>query len=200
MELIISLLVTLVAFLIALTNPNIAGEKERKKVRALALLIGSLAAIISIYQTISKFLVIMPAGKVGVVEILGNVSESTLTPGLHLVNPLAKVIKFSTRLKDLKETVTATSKEGLNFQIDVSLQYKIDPEQAGQVYENIGLEEKEIIISRFRSLIREITSNYESRDIYSEKRQEIANSLLEKLTQELNPLGFIVESALFRDI
>ncbi|WP_287522554.1 prohibitin family protein [Okeania sp. SIO2C2] len=134
------------------------------------------------------------------VEILGNVSESTLTPGLHLVNPLTKIIKFSTRLKDLKETVTATSKEGLNFQIDVSLQYKIDPEQAGQIYENIGLEEKEIIISRFRSLIREITSNYESRDIYSEKRQEIANSLLEKLTQELNPLGFIVESALLRDI
>ncbi|WP_287273854.1 MULTISPECIES: hypothetical protein [unclassified Okeania] len=63
MELIISLLITLVAFLIALKSPNIAGEKERKKVRALALLIGSLAAIISIYQTISKFLVIMPAGK-----------------------------------------------------------------------------------------------------------------------------------------
>lgn len=55
-------------------------------------------------------------------------------------------------------------------------------------------------VSRFRSLIREITSNYESRDIYSDKRQEIANSLLEKITQELYPLGFIVESALLRDI
>ena len=43
----------------------------------------------------------MPAGKVGVVETLGNVSEPILTPGPHLVNPFAKVIKISIRLKDL---------------------------------------------------------------------------------------------------
>src|SRR3712207_7101499 len=38
-------------------------------------------------------------------ELFGGVSERPLYPGIHLVNPFAEVEKFSTRLRDIKETV-----------------------------------------------------------------------------------------------
>ncbi len=200
MSVIISLITTLVAFLFVLNSNTFGGESSRQKIKAIAFLIGILAACASLYQIIFRWLVVIPAGEVGVVEVLGNVSDKTLKPGIHWVNPLGKVIEFSTRLEDLKETVDVTSKEGLSFQLDVSLQYRLNPKQAANIYQKLGTEEEEIIISRFRSLIRQITSSYNLQAIYGEKRLEIANSLRQALSQQLNPLGFVVEEVLLRNV
>ncbi|MCU0538163.1 MAG: prohibitin family protein [Hydrococcus sp. Prado102] len=200
MSLIFSVLVTLVAFLVALNSKNLAGEKNNKTIRAIALLIGVLATLLSFYQLISRFLVIVPTGEVGIVEVFGKVEGRSLSPGVHFINPFGRVIEFSSRLKDIKETVDTTSKEGLEFKLDVSLQYKIDPQKVGEVYQNIGTQEQEIIISRFRSIVRQTTANYESGSIYGEKRQEIAQRLHREVSNNLNPLGFIVEETLLRNV
>jgi regulator of protease activity HflC (stomatin/prohibitin superfamily) len=200
MEVIVAAITSLIAFIFALNKSNVTKEKNPRNVRAIALLIGTMTALISIYQLIFRFLVIIHAGTVGVVETLGQVSSQTLAPGVNWINPLSKVINFSTRLKDLKETVNATSFEGLNLDLDVSLQYKLEPNKAADIYNNIGISEEEIIISRFRSTIRQITASYEAKAIYGEKRQEIAQRLYQELSQQLNPLGFIVEETLLRKV
>ncbi|NJM86888.1 MAG: prohibitin family protein [Hydrococcus sp. RU_2_2] len=200
MSLIISALATLIAFLVALNSKNIAGEKNNKTIRAIALLIGGLAGLLSFYQLFSRFLVIITTGEVGIVEVFGKVEGRSLAPGLHFINPFGKVVEFSSRLKDIKETVDTTSREGLNFQLDVSLQYKIDPQKVEEVYQNIGTQEQEIIISRFRSIVRQTTANYESGAIYGEKRQEIAQRLHQEVSNNLNTLGFIVEETLLRNV
>ncbi|MDY6804091.1 MAG: prohibitin family protein [Cyanobacteriota bacterium] len=200
MQFLLSLIATLVAFSIALVSSDVAGPRNGRTLRALALLIGSLAAIASIYQFASRFLIAIPAGNVGVVELFGHVEEEPLTPGLHAVNPFAEVVTFSTRMKDIKESVSVTSKEGLIFTMDVSLQYKLNPYKAGSVYENIGTEEEQILISRFRSAIRQIINNYESQAIYSRKQQEITQRLYQEMSQELYPLGFVTEEVLLKDI
>lgn len=200
MQFLLSLIATLVAFSIALVSSDVAGPRNGRTLRAIALLIGSLAAIASIYQFASRFLIAIPAGNVGVVELFGHVDEAPLTPGLHAVNPFAKVVTFSTRMKDIKESVSVTSKEGLLFTMDVSLQYKLNPYKAGNVYENIGTDEEDILIPRFRSAIRQIINNYESHAIYSLKQQEITQRLYQEMSQELYPLGFVTEEVLLKDI
>ena len=200
MQFLLSLIATLVAFSVALVSSDVAGPRNGRTLRAIALLIGFLAAIASIYQFASRFLIVIPAGNVGVVELFGYVEERSLTPGLHTINPFAKVVTFSTRMKDIKETVSATSKEGLVFAMDVSLQYKLNPYKAGEVYENIGKNERDIVISRFRSTIREIVTNYESHAIYSQKQHEITQRLYQEMSQELYPLGFVTEEVLLKDI
>lgn len=164
------------------------------------MLVGILCAFASVYHLFFRFLIIVPAGTVTVVETFGKVGQRPLEPGVNLINPFSQTIDFSTRLKDIKETVGATSSEGLNLDIDVSLQYKIDAQKADEVYQNIGISEKEIIISRFRSIIRQITATYEAKDIYGSKRQEIASRLRQELGEQLNPLGFIVEETLLRKV
>jgi regulator of protease activity HflC (stomatin/prohibitin superfamily) len=196
MTFIASLLTTLIAILIYLSSGKSPSPKHRLAVRAIAILVAGIAMIASLFKNI----VIIPAGQVGVMELFGSVSERPLNPGIHLVNPFAEVEKFSTRLRDIKETVEATSQEGLAFSVDVSLQYKLEPQKAAEVYKSIGSNETEIIISRFRSIIREVTATYPAEAIYSTKRQEVANQLRERLSEQIAPLGFIVEDALLREI
>jgi len=196
MTFIASLLTTLIAILIYLSSGKSPSPKHRLAVRAIAILVAGIAMIASLFKNI----VIIPAGQVGVMELFGSVSERPLNPGIHLVNPFAEVEKFSTRLRDIKETVEATSQEGLAFSVDVSLQYKLEPQKVVEVYKSIGSNETEIIISRFRSIIREVTATYPAEAIYSTKRQEVANQLRERLSEQIAPLGFIVEDALLREI
>lgn len=181
MNFIVSFLTSLIAILIYLSTGKIPSERNRLAVRAISFLIGTFAAIASI----SRLLVIVPAGNIGVLDLFGQVSQRTLNPGINLVNPFAKVVNFSTRLQDVKENVAATSQEGLSLNLDVSLQYKLDPQRAAQVYKNIGTDATELMVSRFRSTIRAITANYPATAIYSTKRQEIAQQLNEQASSYL---------------
>ncbi len=196
MGFIVSLLTTLIATLVYLNSGKIADNRNRLAVRTIAALI----AIVAIIGSIARGLVIVPPGNIGVTNLFGRVSDNSLNPGVNLVNPFAKVLNFSTRLKDIKENVDASSQEGLNLNIDVSLQYKLDPQKASTVYKTIGTSETQLIISRFRSTIRSIIAQYPANAIYSIKRQEVARQINEQLTQELLPLGFVVEKALLRNV
>lgn len=196
MAFIVSLLTSLISSLIYLNTTRISSERNRLAVRGITILIGGIALFSSIY----RLLVIVPPGNVGVVNLFGKISDNTLDSGVHLVNPFAKVLNFSTRLKDIKENVDATSQEGLSLNLDVSLQYKLDPQKAAIVYKTIGTDETQLVISRFRSTVRAITANYPASAIYSTKRQEIAQKIDQQLTQEIPALGFIVEEALLRNV
>lgn len=193
-------IVALISFYISFNQQNLAGENNQKNVSSISLLIGLIASCLAFYQLASRVLVIIPAGQVAVVETWGKVSNQILNSGINIVNPFSKTVKFSTRLKDIKETVSATSSEGLNLDLDVSIQYRLEPQQAIALYKNIGISESEILISRFRSIVREITAQYEVKAIYGNKRQEITQLLQAKLSEQLNPLGLIVEESLLRKV
>ncbi|MEA5577687.1 SPFH domain-containing protein [Anabaena sp. UHCC 0451] len=196
MGFIFSLLTSLIASLIYLQSSKITNIKTQIAVRGITILIGSIAFLASI----SRLLVIVPPGNVGVINLFGNVSDNTLNSGVHVVNPFAKVLNFSTRLKDIKENIDTTSQEGLSLNLDVSLQYRLDPQKAATVYKTIGTDEKELIISRFRSTVRAITANYPASAVYSIKRQEIVDKIDQQLTQDIPKLGFIVDQALLRNV
>lgn len=202
MSLIVSAIAALVSWLVFFTSKSQDNSTNNKLIRPIALLIGLISTLLVAIQALGRFAVVIPAGEVGVIETLGKVSATTLNPGIHFLNPFTEVVTFSTRIQDLKETVDSTSKEGLNFKIDVSLQYRLDPLKAGEVFQKIGdpSQEKEIITSRFRSFIRQITANYTLTEIYGEKRSLISQSLQQAMIAQLQPLGFIVEETLLRNI
>lgn len=172
------------------------SEAAKRKLGAIAVI----ASAVAITVAISKLFIVISAGKIGVVETFGKVSQKLLNPGIHLINPLAKIIRFSTRLQDIKETISTTSKEGLNMEMDVSLQYRLNPQKVGELYENIGDNEEEIIISRFRSIVRQTTASYDLKSVYGEDRQKVAQRLEEELNNNLEPLGIVVEEVLLRNI
>ena len=196
MTFIATILTSLLSILVVLVGPKFSDEKHRNTVRAVALLIGILAATVSLLKTFT----IIPAGKVGVIEVFGKVDAQPLNPGVHWVNPFGNVLKFSTRLRDMPETISATSQEGLNLVVEGTIQYRLDPNSAADVYQNVGANDGEIVRSRFQAIMREITSSYPARDIYTAKREEVTRRLRLSMGESLTPLGFIVEEAFLKDV
>ncbi len=197
MSFIVSAIASLVSIVIFFSSKKLVDNRiSQLVIKAIAGLIALLAAFVAI----SRVVVVIPAGNVGVEDFQGKVSDRTLPAGVHGINPFADVVQFSTRLRDIKEEISATSKEGLALGIDISIQYRVDPAKAASIYQNIGVEEREILVSRFRSISREIISGYPAEAVYATKREEISLKLADKLRSQLAPLGFIVDEALLRNV
>lgn len=164
-------------------------------------LVGLVAAGVGVLIVASRFLVITPTGQVGVLDQMGQVSQQVLTPGIHLRSPFARVINFSTRTKEFKETAEAPSKDGLVVTVDVSILYHVDPDKAKQLYQTVGGDyERVILVPQFRSLIRQVTANYDAKSLYTSQRQAVAQQLRQELGQTLATRGLVVEDILLRNV
>jgi regulator of protease activity HflC (stomatin/prohibitin superfamily) len=173
---------------------------DNRKIQLVIKAISGSIAVLAGINALSRLIIVIPVGNIGVEYFQGKVSNRTLPGGIYAINPFSDIVQFSTRLRDIKEEISATSKEGLALNIDISIQYRIDPAKAGNVYQNIGTDEREIVISRFRAIAREIVAGYPAEAVYSTKREEISLQLREKLRLYITPLGFVVDEALLRNV
>jgi regulator of protease activity HflC (stomatin/prohibitin superfamily) len=164
--------------------------------RTIASLLGLIGLI-----TLGRGLAIVPAGHVGVIDTFGKVSEQVLQPGLYLRNPFSKVVNLSVQTQEIKETTSAPSKEGLMMEVDVSILYRLEPNQAKQVYQTIGKNYQEVVVlPQFRSLVRNTTAQYNAQDIYTSQRQALAKQLRTDLNNVLNQRGILVEDTPLRNV
>ena len=97
-----------------------------RPVSAFALLAAVVFAAVAFFEAVT----VIPAGNVGVVDFFGTVSPATLKAGINLVNPLARVVKFSVKTQELKEVMDVPSKEGLTVQLELSALFHLNPEKA----------------------------------------------------------------------
>jgi prohibitin 1 len=144
---------------------------------------------------------IVPAGHVAVVDTFGQVSDRVLPAGLHFKNPLASTINLSVQTQEIKETTQAPSKEGLMMDVDVSILYHLDPNQAKQIYQSIGANYQEVLVlPEFRSLIRNTTAQYNAQDLYTSQRQAVSTKLRGDLNGVLASRGVVVEDTPLRNV
>ncbi|MEA2089016.1 MAG: prohibitin family protein [Patescibacteria group bacterium] len=177
---------------------------------------GGVAVLIVVFLLIFGIfsVVIIPAGETGVFHLFGKVRDKEMSSGLHFKNPLAMVTKMSIRTEEYTmsivkgegqvkatDAIKALTKEGLEVELDMTILYHLEENMASNIFKNVGLNYVEKIIRpSIRSGIREIIANYEAKDIYSEKRQEAAGQILEKLKSDINPRGIVIEEVLLRNV
>jgi regulator of protease activity HflC (stomatin/prohibitin superfamily) len=148
-----------------------------------------------------QFWTIIPAGHVGVVDFLGNVSDNTLKPGINLVNPMATVVKFDARTQELKETMNVPSKEGLTVTLEISLLYSLSFEYANRIYKTVGENYVEtILVPQFRSVVRGVTANYDAKALYTAERETLASRIETELSKLVKSRGITLEAAALRQI
>jgi regulator of protease activity HflC (stomatin/prohibitin superfamily) len=144
---------------------------------------------------------VVPAGTVGVYDLFGKVSDQVVAPGIHVVNPLAKIHKMSVRTQELKETVDLPSREGLTVKVDVSLLFSLDPAKAPEVFRTIGYDYVNIVIvPQVRSVVRDVTSGYDAKALYTAEREVITTNVFKALAPVLKERGIRVEKTLLRKI
>lgn len=171
---------------------------------------GAVVALILFFKSV----IMVPAGYVGVYHLFGKVSDRVLNSGLHLVNPLGGVENLTVRTVDYTmsiapnegkkqgdDSIYALTKEGLSVSMDITVLYHLLPEKASAVYRNIGTNYEEIVIRpEIRSAIRDTAADYEAKEIYSDKRVEAGNKILERLKANIEPRGILVEEVLVRNV
>jgi regulator of protease activity HflC (stomatin/prohibitin superfamily) len=157
--------------------------------------------IVAIIIAVMQFWTIIPAGHVGVVDFLGNVSDNTLKPGINLVNPMATVVKFDARTQELKETMNVPSKEGLTVTLEISLLYSLSFEYANRIYKTVGENYAEtILIPQFRSVVRGVTASYDAKALYTAEREVLADRIEKELSALVKSRGITLEAAPLRQI
>jgi prohibitin 1 len=171
------------------------GRKQEASVSLIAVVVAAVIALVNLFT-------VVPAGTVGVVDFLGNVSDHTLRPGVNLVNPMARVIKYSFKTQEVKENMTIPSKEGLPIQLEISLVYRLDPAKANEIYKTVegGDYLNVILIPQFRSVTRGVTAKYEAKALYTEAREQMASEIVTALQNVVGERGIVIETVPLRQI
>jgi regulator of protease activity HflC (stomatin/prohibitin superfamily) len=154
------------------------------------------------------------AGKLGVQTLFGKVQPAVLESGLHIINPLVEVTTFDIQTQNYTmsgkdsegavpgdDAIRVLSSDGLEVTIDLSVLYKVDPDKAPYILQNIGEKyEDKIVRPVTRTAIRDNAVNYQAVDLYSTKRQEFQNKINLTITQSFAKNGLEVQSILIRNI
>ncbi len=190
---IVAIIAAVIAFFI-----YTASKKTGRKQEATFSIIGMLVALV---VAVVQLATVVPAGTVGVVDFFGNVSDNTLKSGVNIVNPLAKIIKFSIKTQELKELMEVPSEEGLSVGLEISLLYRLNPDQANEIYKTVGPNYGDIIlIPQFRSVVRGVTARYQAKALYTASREALATEIMGELEKLVGPRGINVEAAALREI
>jgi len=195
-------------------NPTSMQTINPKKTRNI--IIYTLIVIVGliVLSVASSFWIVIEAGQTGVQSLFGKVKDTEYSSGFHVKNPLVKITKMNIRTQEYTmsisqgegnkfgaDAITSLTKEGLSVDLDITVLYNLKEENASDVYRDVGVSYEDVIIRpQIRSVIREVIAKYSAKDIYSEKREEATNEILQKLKERLGARGIEAEEVLLRNI
>jgi regulator of protease activity HflC (stomatin/prohibitin superfamily) len=153
-------------------------------------------------------------GHVGVKVLFGDVEEGHLTSGLHVINPLLEVEQMSIQTQSYTMSATSDegeksgddairvlSKDGLEVIIDLTIFYRVIPNEAPVIFEELGMMyQKNIIRPLTRTGIREAAADYEAIKLISEKREEFTHMVINRIEANLNKRGVELEKLMVKNI
>jgi prohibitin 1 len=171
------------------------GTDGAPQTRRVLLIVGAVVLVFLVTRCVT----VIRAGNVGVVDLFGRVSDTTLKAGIQFVNPLARVVQMSIQTQELKEAMDVPSKEGMTMGIEVSVLYHLDPEKAADVYRSVGPEFVRVILEpQFRSITRGVTASYEAKALYTSEREALAQMISAELKKVVEARGIVIESTPMR--
>ncbi len=141
-------------------------------------------------------------GEIGLKQKVGKLNQTIIQPGPVGYNPFTtKIIKMPIRTMNMEIATNLPSKEGLNVTAVISILYRIMPEEAPSVVENIGVgNEREVISSVFRSAAADVCSRFFAKDMHSAQRANIEKEITKQMSEILSPRGFEIEAVLMKNI
>lgn len=149
---------------------------------------------------LSSCAVIRP-GDVGIKQNLGKLSDEVKHKGVIWYNPfISQVIRVSLRTSNLELTLNLPSKEGLSINSQISILYKLSPDDVPKVITNLGLGYETIIANVFRSASADVCSQHFAKDLHSGMRAEIETEIMNKMNTTLKPQGIQIDAVLMKSI
>lgn len=157
---------------------------------------------VSIVLFLVSCFTIVPAGHVGVPVLFGRVMDTSVAEGMHTVNPFVSVNKLSVRTitytmsgdslegkQQGDDAVYAISSDALELALDVTVPYRLIPQDAPWVYRNFGADYENMIIRpSARTAIRDASAFFTAQEIYATKRGEAAIKMRDLLEERIKSI------------
>lgn len=154
------------------------------------------------------------AGKVGVKSLYGSVQSDILESGLHVINPLLDITNFDVQTQNYTmsaihtegaqegdDAIRVLSNDGLEVVIDLTVLYRVVPEDAPKILKGIGENYTDKIVRPVtRTRIRDNAVYYDAVALYSTKRNEFQQRIFKSIEDDFKKRGLVLEQLLIRNI
>ncbi len=154
------------------------------------------------------------AGHVGVKTLFGKVQDGALGSGLNIINPLIEVKEFDVRTQNYTmsgihdegeksgdDAIRVLSADGLEVSIDLSVLYRVIPDEAPRILQEIGADYRDKIVRPItRTKIRDNAVYYDAVALYSSKRDEFQTRIFNSIEKDFKSRGLVLEQLLVRNI
>jgi regulator of protease activity HflC (stomatin/prohibitin superfamily) len=154
------------------------------------------------------------AGKVGVKSLYGHVQPDVLESGLHVINPLLDITNFDIQTQNYTmsaihnegaqegdDAIRVLSNDGLEVVIDLTVLYRVVPEDAPKILKGIGENYTDKIVRPVtRTRIRDNAVYYDAVALYSTKRNEFQQRIFKSIEDDFKKRGLVLEQLLIRNI
>ena len=206
---ILSLIIGVILIIISFTLK--ANESPISKFSNLFKIIGFVVILIGLLSSAFKQI---DAGKVGVKSLFGNVQSDVLESGLHMVNPLIDITTFDIQTqnytmsvvhdegeKEGDDAIRVLSNDGLEVIIDLTVLYRVLPNEAPKILKGIGENYTDKIVRPVtRTRIRDNAVYYDAVALYSSKRAEFQQRIFKTIEADFKSRGLVLEQLLIRNI
>ncbi len=173
--------------------------------------LGVLLVFIGISNSLIKQ---VEAGQVGVQALFGKVDNRILESGLNVINPLVEVTMFDIKTQNYTmsgvhdegdkggdDAIRVLSADGLEVIIDLTVLYRVLPNQAPRILQEIGTDYKNTIVRPItRTKIRDNAVYYDAVALYSTKRDEFQSRIFSGIEKDFKGRGLVLEQLLVRNI
>ena len=174
-------------------------------------IIGVLLLLIGVFSSMFKQI---DAGKVGVKSLYGSVQPDVLESGLHVVNPLLDITVFDVQTQNYTmsavhsegaqegdDAITVLSNDGLEVVLDLTVLYRVIPNEAPKILKGIGESYTDKIVRPVtRTRIRDNAVYYDAVALYSTKRNEFQQRIFKSIEADFKSRGLVLEQLLIRNI
>jgi regulator of protease activity HflC (stomatin/prohibitin superfamily) len=127
--------------------------------------------------------------------------ENVLIPGFQIVAPWNDLIRYDVKEQKAEETMDVLDKGGLSINVDVTIIFNPFYDKIGDLHENIGNNYVSVmVIPNVRSAVRAVTGRYTAEEIYSTKRGEVENEIIESTRLALAEKNIEMKDLLIRSI
>ena len=140
----------------------------------------SLGILAFLALIVFKPFAIIKAGDRGVVMRFGKVQNTILDEGIHVIIPVVNSIKpLTVRVQKNDVTAAASSKDLQDVNIEIALNWHINPEKANTIFQRIGDEEQivnRIIEPAVSEIVKAASAQKNAEEIIT-KRNEVKQQI-----------------------
>jgi regulator of protease activity HflC (stomatin/prohibitin superfamily) len=136
----------------------------------------------------------VPAGHVGVQTYWGAVQEQVFSEGLYWQSPGTGYVDMDARVQKKTANSTASSKDLQVVTVNIALNFRLDAEQATEIYQNIGTlkqVESTIIDPVLQEAVKTATARYNAEELIT-KRRDVKEAITAYVRERLSASNLTV--------